>query len=261
MTKKQLYILIPVVVILILALTNPSEESHIQSVKSKLKTAFNEKNNARLAESTGKSSSLGNGIGSLLGEVFIEKMVERLVSRENYILFSTTKANYKGQEKIIGFGILGYVFISDKIKDVFNKDKQEAKEPEKEEVKEPDREEKSEQVSENIATPLEQNEEAINKSTWYSKNFYGNGVTEYLDAVFPNRKGTYPEFYYYSSTNSKKIQLKVHSKKDFPSGMEGGTTYKVSFPNQKGIYSLTIVLMSLTCENPDGKSQDFIFQQ
>ena len=240
MTKQQLYILIPIVTILVLILTNPSEENHIQNVKSKCKIALNK-----------KAATSGGGISSLLKDSYMDKIIDRIVSRDNYFLCSATKLSMQGQEKIIGFGILGNVFLSEKLNEGLNKDK---KEPEKEAVKEPEKEVEAEEVE---TTPSEESKQVDSKSTWYSKNFYGNGVTEYLEGIFPAKEGSNVEFYYYSSTNPKKIQLQVHSKKDFKSGMEGGTTYKVSFPNQKGTYSLTFLLASLTCENPNGKTQEF----
>ncbi|MCH4828637.1 DUF4431 domain-containing protein [Flavobacterium columnare] len=123
MTKKQFYLLFTSALTLILIFTNPSEENHIQSVKSKLKTAFKKKMTTEMIEDNSNSmQSLGKGIGLLLGDTFIDKMTDGFISRNNYLLFSTTKAEYKGESKVIGFGVLGNVFLSDKVNDIFNKE-------------------------------------------------------------------------------------------------------------------------------------------
>ncbi|MEB3380708.1 hypothetical protein VL762_13455 [Flavobacterium psychrophilum] len=120
MTKKQFYIILSVLLIAILIFSNPSEEVHIQSVKSKLKIAFKKKMSSEMSENQDDAfKTLGNGLGLLLGDTFIDKLTDGIVSRENYLLFSLTNANYKGDEKTIGFGILGNVFLTDKIENVF----------------------------------------------------------------------------------------------------------------------------------------------
>lgn len=120
MTKKQFYQLFITVVILGLVFTNPTEENHINTVKSKLKTAFKKKMSSQLLENNDDSfAMLGSGLGLILGDTFIDNLTDGFISRENYILFSLTKATYQEQEKIIGFGILGNVFLSDKLEKIY----------------------------------------------------------------------------------------------------------------------------------------------
>lgn len=120
MTKKQFYIILSVLLVAILIFSNPSEEVHIQSVKSKLKMAFKKKMSSEMSENQDDTfKTLGNGLGLLLGDTFIDKLTDGIVSRENYLLFSLTNANYKGEEKTIGFGILGNVFLTKKIENIF----------------------------------------------------------------------------------------------------------------------------------------------
>lgn len=123
MTRKQFYLVFTSVLVLILIFTNPNEENHIQSVKSKLKTAFKKKMSTEMIDDDSNSmESLGKGLGLLLGDTFIDKMTDGFITRNNYLLFSTTIAEYKGDNKVIGFGILGNVFLSDKLNDIFNKE-------------------------------------------------------------------------------------------------------------------------------------------
>jgi hypothetical protein len=124
MTKKQFYILLSILLVAVLIFSNPSEDVHIQSVKSKLKTAFKKKMSSEIIKNQSDTfSSLGNGLGLLLGNNFIDKLADGLVNRKNFYLFSLTNVDYKGEEKIIGFGLLGNVFLSDKIEKIFQQNK------------------------------------------------------------------------------------------------------------------------------------------
>ena len=129
MTKKQFYILLSILLVTILIISNPSEENHIDSVKSKVKMAFKKKMASEMIKDHSNSiESLGNGLGLLLGDAVIDKMIDGIISRDNYILFSITKADFKGENKIIGLGLLGNVFISNDISKIFNKNEGEKKE-------------------------------------------------------------------------------------------------------------------------------------
>lgn len=154
MEKKQFYTLLSILLVAILIFTNPSEENHIESVKSKLKMAFKKKMSSEMSENQDDAfKTLGNGLGLLLGDTFIDKLTDGIVSRENYLLFSLTNANYKGEEKTIGFGILGNVFLSDKIENIFQKEEQ--------------TEEKMEDTSENT---VEENNLEVDNRTDADKN-------------------------------------------------------------------------------------------
>lgn len=131
MEKKQFYTLLSILLVAILIFTNPSEENHIESVKSKLKIAFKKKTSSDISENQDYAfKTLGNGLGLLLGDTFIDKLTDGIVSRKNYLLFSLTNVNYIGEQKTIGFGILGNVFLSDKIENIFQKEEQTEKQPE-----------------------------------------------------------------------------------------------------------------------------------
>lgn len=125
MAKKQFYILLCILLILVLIFSNPSEESHIEIVKSKIKIAYNKKMSSEIIESENSPlKSIGNGLGLLLGDAFIDKLTDGLVTRDNYVLFSLTKVELEGEDRIIGFGFLGNVFLSDKIENIFQSNQQ-----------------------------------------------------------------------------------------------------------------------------------------
>lgn len=122
MSKKQIFGIVSAFFILVLIVTNPSEENHIEKVKSKLRVAL-KKNMAKDLENKSSNvfESIGNGIGFLLADSVIDKMTEGFITRSNYILFSTTNLDYKGENRIIGLGILGNIYLSDKIDELFDK--------------------------------------------------------------------------------------------------------------------------------------------
>ncbi|EKT4550783.1 DUF4359 domain-containing protein [Flavobacterium psychrophilum] len=124
MNKTKIYLIISAVAILLLIITNPDETTHIESVKTKLKSAFKKEMSKKLINDKNENafSSLGNGLGLLLGDTFIDKMTDGFITRKNYYLFSLTNAEIDGNEKIIGFGVLGNVFLSEKMDNAF-KDK------------------------------------------------------------------------------------------------------------------------------------------
>jgi hypothetical protein len=126
MTKKQYILLFSSLFVLALIFTNPSETIHVETVKSKLKAAFKKKMATEMIDENSESiESIGNGLGLLLGDTFIEKMTEGFVSRNNFLLFSTTIVEVKGNKRTIGFGILGNVFITDEINNIFNESEDE----------------------------------------------------------------------------------------------------------------------------------------
>ncbi|WP_312207928.1 DUF4359 domain-containing protein [Epilithonimonas hominis] len=121
MNKNQFIIFFSTIVLITLIITNPSEQNHVEVVKSKLKVAFKKKmTKEMLSDESNSLESVGNGLGILLGDTFIDKMTDGFVSRNNYFLFSTTNVEYKDQSKMIGLGILGNVFVSDKIDNIFD---------------------------------------------------------------------------------------------------------------------------------------------
>ena len=68
-----------------------------------------------LKNSDSGAEQLGSALGLMLGGTLLDRMIETMVSTDNYVLFSTTKITWDGKSKLIGIGVFGNVFISDKI--------------------------------------------------------------------------------------------------------------------------------------------------
>jgi hypothetical protein len=117
MKTKKTALIIGSVIVLVAILTNPNQTAHKEKVKSTI-TAFYQE---QLKKDKTTSNNSFEAFGSLLGISFINSIVENAVSSDNYFLFSITKINYEGQEKSIGYGVLGNVFLSSKVEEAFNK--------------------------------------------------------------------------------------------------------------------------------------------
>ena len=65
----------------------------------------------------GESSGLGGSLCKLIGNFFVDKLIDTSVTRTNFLLFSLTDFAYEGESRVIGFGILGNVFITSKLDD------------------------------------------------------------------------------------------------------------------------------------------------
>jgi hypothetical protein len=117
MELKQKILIIVSAFLLIAFFTNPNQAEHKEKVKSTITTFYQK----QLKENKTTSSNGFEALGNLLGTSFINTMVENAVTCDNYFLFSVTKINYEGQEKSIGYGALGNVFLSSKIEEAFNK--------------------------------------------------------------------------------------------------------------------------------------------
>lgn len=93
-------------ILVALMATNPSTAEHKEAVKEKVSAAFENNNTDGNA-----FQKLGEQLGQTIGMVIIDKMIKR----ENFLLFSLTKSKFLDEkEKIVGVGILGKVYLSDK---------------------------------------------------------------------------------------------------------------------------------------------------
>ena len=120
-SNSWLYITVATVLVIVIAvITNPNEDKHKSAVKSKLigskiSNALTDKTNNTGNSDKDAARRIGVVLGSVIGGSIVEEMVDNLVTTDNYIVFSTTKVNVKGENKITGFGAFGNVFLSDKL--------------------------------------------------------------------------------------------------------------------------------------------------
>lgn len=95
--KKYLFILIAFIAIL----TNPSEDSHKKAVKAKFDNYI--------------ETHSGSPLSSMKGNPFVEQTISMSVNSTSYLFFSTTNVAWNDDTYVIGIGIFGKVFISDRI--------------------------------------------------------------------------------------------------------------------------------------------------
>ena len=104
------------IVVLISIFTNPSVEDHKQAVKTVI--------NQFAQESLSEDDNMQN-LGVLLGSSLAQNLIENSITRDNYLVFSITKATWKGETKSIGYGVFGNVFLSEKIKESLDRQQSE----------------------------------------------------------------------------------------------------------------------------------------
>ena len=121
MKKINLTIGIIISVFLIAFLTNPGPEKHQEKLKVKLTDYLQKASEENMSESDDMMEKAGTSLGLMFGELIIEEITQEMVTIDNYVFFSTTKVILPDESKTIGFGILGNVFISSKLDELFKK--------------------------------------------------------------------------------------------------------------------------------------------
>lgn len=100
-----------VMIVIVLAATNPNKELHVLEFKGILKKYMSEKITSAPIDFFGLGSLLEG-----LGNIVIDTQIDDLVERKNYFIFSLTYVKYENKEEMIGYGVLGNVFIFDSVK-------------------------------------------------------------------------------------------------------------------------------------------------
>ncbi|MCB0395188.1 MAG: DUF4359 domain-containing protein [Flavobacteriales bacterium] len=117
--KKSSFILGMAALLLILAAaTNPSSEKHRDAVKSKVEKKFKDVDKENKPESA--LGRMGKSLGLMFGKAFMNEITDKLVDCDNYIFFSLTKVKTDNGERVIGMGIFGHVFLSEKVDQAIN---------------------------------------------------------------------------------------------------------------------------------------------
>ena len=112
--RKEWTIIGSIFLVLLLLVTNPSQDKH----KLVLKDNFISSITTELDKQKQKTGM--EGLQLSVATMFIYNMVDNTVTSSSYLLFSTTKIKIDGNEKTIGFGILGHVYLSSKIDEALN---------------------------------------------------------------------------------------------------------------------------------------------
>ena len=113
MLKFLIGIISLLVLLLLFNLTNPGTKRHKFIVDQRAPCLLDE-TLTTIADST-SSTALRNRLtgrpGAQLRKAVLADLLKNGISRTNYILFSTTNLNYKGQQAIIGYGLLANVYL------------------------------------------------------------------------------------------------------------------------------------------------------
>lgn len=113
MIKKLVGLIVALVVLLVLTLTNPGLKSHKRVVREKASSLLDK----RLMYLTDSISSdrLKGEAGTALKKSMVDDLLKNGISRTDFVIFSTTNLNYKGQTGVTGYGILSNVFLNTKV--------------------------------------------------------------------------------------------------------------------------------------------------
>lgn len=121
--KKIITISLFVIAIVLLVVSCPDKQDHINALKEVVTSVINDEASSLInTDDEGNSNAWANVssiVGSLLGSTVVTAILENNISVANYFVCSVGKMTYEGEVKNISFGILGHVFTIDK-KDIIN---------------------------------------------------------------------------------------------------------------------------------------------
>lgn len=119
--KSNHIVLIAIGLILLVAvLTNPNQDRHKEVIRAKFNSHMQKSISEGLTELHNEWELAGQALGMMLGGVLIDGIISNIVTTNNYVIFSTTKMTWKGESKVIGVGVFGNVFLTDKIDKALN---------------------------------------------------------------------------------------------------------------------------------------------
>ncbi len=119
--KSNYTVLIAIGLILLVAvLTNPNQDRHKEVLRAKFNSYMQKSMSERHTESGNEWEQAGQALGMMLGGALIDGIISNLVITDNYVIFSTTKMTWKGESKVIGVGVFGNVFLTNKIDKALN---------------------------------------------------------------------------------------------------------------------------------------------
>jgi WD40 repeat protein len=109
--KKSFLIGTIIIVLFVLAFTNPIREKHVDEVNQAVKKVLNQKVSKALFDKSKEGNQILAGLGLLFGDELATGIADKFISRKNYIFFSLTEVLLKDEYSTIGIGILGNVII------------------------------------------------------------------------------------------------------------------------------------------------------
>lgn len=116
--KKILTLIVLVVVLVALAVTNPSREDHVAAVNQVVSSTIKQN-----MQSDNAVLNLVGKVGSMLGSAVAGNVVDDKLEYCNYYLFSLSCAEIDGKNYYLSVGILGHAittFNEEDLKDAVN---------------------------------------------------------------------------------------------------------------------------------------------
>ena len=98
-------IIIAVVVLVVLAITNPDRRQHTDAIARAFTEAFDNE-----MDKSGISDSALGEIGNMIADRMTASMVDQLLDYHNYIIFSKSTITIAGKSYTVSWGLLGRVF-------------------------------------------------------------------------------------------------------------------------------------------------------
>ena len=98
--KKAWRIIIPVAILLLFGITNPSKTKHVEAIHTELMKA--------IAQEGGNEAT----VYASLGAGIIDKVLVSQLDVSNYLIFSVGSLQNGASSKMVSFGILGHVFTT-----------------------------------------------------------------------------------------------------------------------------------------------------
>lgn len=122
MKKRYFAFIIVIGIVLVAILTNPNQERHREVVKSEILIYMQKSKFDKLSESETDDgwTGLGQALGTMISGMLVNGIVNNFISSDNYVLFSTTKLTWDGENYIIGAGLFGNVFLTKKLDEVLS---------------------------------------------------------------------------------------------------------------------------------------------
>lgn len=114
MSLRRIIYLLIAVFILAAALFNPDLEQHKAALKPEIQKGLSD---ALVKNGLPRDNALYRLVTNDLYESYLWKdLVENEVTRDNWIIFSISKCNYRDKEYPVAIGILGKVFVFPQVK-------------------------------------------------------------------------------------------------------------------------------------------------
>ena len=98
-------IIIAVIVLVVLAITNPDRRQHTDAIARAFTEAFDNE-----MDKSGISDSALDEIGNMIADRMTASMVDQLLDYHNYIIFSKSTITIVGKSYTVSWGLLGRVF-------------------------------------------------------------------------------------------------------------------------------------------------------